>query len=99
FGLLIGFGGVVTFVGVDVAGRPGELLGTAAILAAGAGYAIGPMVLKLRLSSLDARAIMTGSLGLAALTLAPLALIDPPHAVPSAGSIASIIVLGVVCTA
>jgi drug/metabolite transporter (DMT)-like permease len=99
FGLLIGFGGVVTFVGVDVAGRPGELLGTAAILAAAVGYAIGPMVLKLRLSGLDARAIMTGSLSVAALALAPVALIDPPHAFPSGGSIASIIVLGVVCTA
>jgi drug/metabolite transporter (DMT)-like permease len=41
-GLLIGFGGVVALVGVDVAGRPGELLGAAAILLAALGYAAGP---------------------------------------------------------
>ena len=32
-GLLVGFAGVVTLLGLDVAGRPGELLGAAAILA------------------------------------------------------------------
>jgi drug/metabolite transporter (DMT)-like permease len=98
-GLLIGFAGVVAFVGIDVAGRSGELLGTAAILLAAAGYAIGPIVFKLRLAAIDPRATMTASLGIAAVLLAPLAVIDAPHRVPSASAIGAIVVLGVVCTA
>ena len=43
-GLMIGFSGVIALVGIDVAGRSGELLGTAAILLAAVGYAIGPMI-------------------------------------------------------
>ena len=49
-GLIIGFTGVVALVGLDVAGDSGELLGAAAILIAAVGYAIGPMLLKLRLA-------------------------------------------------
>jgi drug/metabolite transporter (DMT)-like permease len=98
-GLLIGFLGVVVFMGVDVAGRPGELLGAVATLFAAAGYAIGPMVLKLRLPDADPRAIMAASLGIAALVLAPLAALDPPHGVPDWSALGSIAVLGVVCSA
>src|SRR5438270_569525 len=45
-GLLIGFGGVIALVGIDIAGSPGEMLGTAEILIAAVGYAIGPMLIK-----------------------------------------------------
>ena len=48
-GLLIGFAGVVVLLGLDVAGRPGELLGAFAILLAAVGYAAGPMIIKHRL--------------------------------------------------
>ena len=40
-GLLIGFGGVVALVGIDVAGNADELLGAALILLAAVGYAAG----------------------------------------------------------
>ena len=98
-GLLVGFLGVIAFVGIDVVGRSGELLGTGAILLAAAGYAVGPIVFKLRLAHIDPRATMTGSLGIAAVLLAPLAVIDAPRAVPPVNALASIVVLGVVCTA
>jgi drug/metabolite transporter (DMT)-like permease len=98
-GLLIGFAGVVVFMGVDVAGRPGELLGAVATLFAAGGYAIGPMVLKLRLPDADPRAIMAASLGIAALVLAPLAGLDPPHGVPDWSALGAIGVLGLVCSA
>ena len=39
-------GGVVALMGIDVAGKPDEMLGAAAILVAAFGYAVGPMVLK-----------------------------------------------------
>ncbi len=40
-GLLIGLSGVVVLMGIDVAGKPDELLGAAAILVAALGYAVG----------------------------------------------------------
>lgn len=98
-GLLVGFGGVVALVGIDVAGSSRELLGAGAILLAAVGYAIGPMLIKLRLGGLDARATMGGSLAIASVLLAPLAALDPPHVAPSAGAIVCVIVLGLVCTA
>jgi drug/metabolite transporter (DMT)-like permease len=98
-GLLVGFAGVVALVGVDVAGSGAQLLGTVAILIAAVGYAIGPMVVKHRLGELDPRATMGVSLSIAALLLTPLALLDPPRAVPTAGAIAAVVVLGLVCTA
>jgi drug/metabolite transporter (DMT)-like permease len=99
FGLLIGFGGVVALVGIDVAGSGSELLGTAAILLAAAGYAIGPMVIKLRLRGLDPRAAIGASLAVASVLLAPGAALDLPARMPSAGAIACVIVLGLLCTA
>ena len=99
FGLLIGFAGVIALVGIDVAGRPDELLGTGGILLAAVGYSIGPMIIKHRLAGLDARATIGSSLAIAAVLLAPAALLDLPHRTPSAGAIASVVVLGLVCTA
>ena len=98
-GLLVGFSGVIALVGLQVAGKGSELLGTAAILIAAVGYAIGPMLIKHRLGGLDPRAMLGGSLALASLLLAPIAALDPPRAVPPAGAIASVVVLGLVCTA
>jgi drug/metabolite transporter (DMT)-like permease len=98
-GLLVGFGGVVALVGLDVAGRGGQLVGAGAILLSAVGYAIGPMLIKLRMGGLDPRATMGGSLAIASVLLAPVAALNPPHAVPSAGAIVCVIVLGLVCTA
>jgi drug/metabolite transporter (DMT)-like permease len=98
-GLVVGFGGVVALVGLDVAGRPQELVGTGAVLIAAIGYAIGPMLIKHGLGDLDPRASMGGSLAIAAVLLAPTIALDPPRSVPSAGAIGAVIVLGLVCTA
>jgi drug/metabolite transporter (DMT)-like permease len=98
-GLVVGFGGVVALVGLDVAGRAQELLGTGAVLIAAVGYAIGPMLIKHGLGDLDPRASMGASLAIAAVLLAPTIALDPPRSVPSAGAIGAVIVLGLVCTA
>src|SRR6476659_2865629 len=98
-GLWVGLAGVVALVGIDVAGRSEELVGALAILLAAAGYATGPMLLKRNLSGLDARAIMGASLGIVAVVLAPFAAFAPPERAPSAGALASIVVLGLFCTA
>jgi drug/metabolite transporter (DMT)-like permease len=98
-GLALGFSGVILLVGVDVAGSSRELVGAAAILVAAVGYAIGPMLIKLRMSGLDPRATLGASLALASGLLAPFAAIGAPSRVPSAGAIACVVVLGLVCTA
>jgi drug/metabolite transporter (DMT)-like permease len=98
-GLAIGFSGVIALVGLDIADNGTELLGAGAILLAAVGYAIGPMIAKHRLADLDPRATMGCSLAVAAVLLAPYAALDRPHTLPSAGAIAAVVVLGVVCTA
>jgi drug/metabolite transporter (DMT)-like permease len=98
-GLLIGFGGVIVLVGVDVAGSGRALLGTGAVLLAALGYSIGPMLIKHRLNGIDARAMMGASLAIATVVLAPAALLDYPKNSPTGGAIASVVVLGLLCTA
>ncbi len=98
-GLLIGFAGVIVLVGVDVAGSASALLGTGAVLLGALGYSIGPMLIKHRLDGVDARAMMGASLAISAAILTPAAIVDAPSHTPAAGAIASVVVLGIVCTA
>jgi drug/metabolite transporter (DMT)-like permease len=98
-GLVLGFAGVVTLMGLDVTGSTDELLGGLAILCAAAGYAAGPMIMRLRLGGMDARAAMGASLGIAAVVLTPFAILDPPDAPLTSTAWASIAVLGLLCTA
>jgi len=98
-GLLVGFAGVIALVGIDVAGSPGELPGVLALLGAAAGYTAGPLILERHLVELDPRATMGVGLAVAAVVLAPLAVTTLPATAPGAGAIASIAVLGLLCTA
>jgi drug/metabolite transporter (DMT)-like permease len=98
-GLAAGFLGVIALVGIDIGGRTDELLGAGAILIAAAGYAIGPMILKQRLDGLDPATLMGGGLLVGAVMLTPLAAIDLPARVPSAGGLAALAVLALLCTA
>jgi drug/metabolite transporter (DMT)-like permease len=98
-GLLIGLGGVVALVGIDVAGKTRELVGTGLIVLAAAGYAAGPMILKRKLAGLDARASMGGALLIAAVLLAVPAGLSAPTSLPSGEALLAIAVLGLVCTA
>lgn len=98
-GLLAGFAGVVALVGVDIADSSDEVVGTIAILVAAIGYAIGPMTLQARLSEVDPRAIMAGALAVATVALTPLAAATPPELPVQAEAAASIVVLGLFCTA
>ena len=98
-GLVIGFGGVVALLGVDVAGRPGELLGAVLVLVATLGYATAPIIVNRRLADLDPLGPIAASLALATLLLVPAVLVTPPDRVPSGDAVWALVVLGVVCTA
>jgi drug/metabolite transporter (DMT)-like permease len=98
-GLLVGFVGVIALVGLDVAGNRAEVLGALAVLVGAVGYAIGPMLVKLGMEGMDARAAMGASLLLATLILAPFAAVDLPGRMPTVGALAAVAALGVFCTA
>jgi drug/metabolite transporter (DMT)-like permease len=98
-GLVVGLLGVVALLGIDVAGHPDELFGAGCILVATVGYAIAPIIISRKLADQHPIAPVTGGVVFATLALLPLAIIGAPHSVPSAGSIASVVVLGVGCTA
>jgi drug/metabolite transporter (DMT)-like permease len=98
-GLFIGFGGVVALLGIDVAGRPGELLGAALVLVATLGYATATMIVNRRLADLDPLGPIAPSLVLAMVLLAPAVAVSPPDGLPPPAALGSLAVLGVVCTA
>jgi drug/metabolite transporter (DMT)-like permease len=98
-GMLIGFAGVVALVGIDIGGKGDELLGALAIVVVAFLYAIGPMIVKRRLSDVDPLGPVAASLGIAALLVTPFAAADLPDSVPSADTLASVAVLGLLCSA
>jgi drug/metabolite transporter (DMT)-like permease len=98
-GLFLGFAGVILFVGVDIAGRPSELYGAAAVLASAFCYAVGPMILKRHLSDLDSRISMGATLVIAAILLAPAAAWQLPRTMPSNRALLALVGLGLLCTA
>jgi len=98
-GMLVGFAGVASLVGIDIGGRAAELAGAGAILLAAVCYAIGPMIVNRRLSDVDPLGPVAASLGIAALLVTPFAAADLPETTPSADALVSVAVLGLVCSA
>ena len=98
-GLAVGIAGVVLLVGIDFVGRPLELFGAASILAATCCYAGGSLIVKLRLSDLQPLGPVAAALGLSSLMLAPFAWVPYPSSMPPPSALASIGVLGIVCSA
>ena len=98
-GMLVGLGGVAALVGIDLGGRSSELLGAAAVLVATVGYAVGPLIVKHRLSETDPLGPVTAAMAIASLMLLPFGVADMPSTAPSFDALASIVVLGLVCSA
>jgi drug/metabolite transporter (DMT)-like permease len=98
-GMLIGLTGVIALVGIDLSGRSSEILGAGAVLLAAFGYAVGPLIIKRQLVTFDPFATMAASLWVAAALLTPAGLLTVPDSVPPADAVASLVVLGVLCTA
>lgn len=98
-GLAIGFSGVVALLGFDAGHGPMLWLGVASMLGAVIGYAVGPLIVQRHLAEVDELGALAASLAIASLILLPFAIASAPAAMPSSLSIASVIVLGLVCTA
>jgi drug/metabolite transporter (DMT)-like permease len=98
-GLLVGLAGVMALVGIDVAGKPKELLGALCMIVATVGYAAGPTIIRTKMSDLHPLGPVSVSLAIAAVLLAPAGIVFAPDRMPDGNAIASIAVLGVLCTA
>lgn len=99
-GLLIGMVGLVVLLGFDV-GRDGQMwFGATLILLAATGYAVGALMLKHRpLVELPRISVATAKCSITTILLLPLVLSRLPSKVPSLDVLASLLILGIICTA
>lgn len=99
-GLLVGMLGLVVLLGFDIGGDGQVWFGATLILLAATGYAIGAMMLKHRpLVEIPRITLAAAECSITTIILLPLAIIHFPARVPSAGVLASLVVLGLICTA
>lgn len=96
-GLVIGLGGVAILLGLDVHGA--EMGSVAQVLVVAVGYALGPLIAATYLAGMSSLALAAVSLALVAAGYLPVALLQLPAQVPGPSVLASVVVLGVVCTA
>lgn len=96
-GLVVGISGVAMLLGLDVHGAtawPVVEVGFVAV-----GYALGPWIAAHRLSHVPLLGMVSMSLGLCAIVYLPVAVAQAPASAPGARVTASIVTLGVVCSA
>ena len=93
-GLLVGLAGVAALLGLDTSQVDFAAVGEMALVATG--YALGPIVLSRRLSGLSSIGVTWVALTITALVYLPFARM-PQHV--SAETVASVVALGIVCTA
>lgn len=99
-GLLIGMGGVVTLLGLDVGGDEQRLLGAIFVLLATMGYAFSVLLIKRpTIAALPRLAVVTIECITTAVILSPLALTRLPGKIPGQEVMVSLLVLGLICTA
>src|SRR6266478_5114519 len=96
-GLLLGIGGVAAIVGFDLRSKGWLPLAEMAVVAIC--YAVGPAILARHLSGLPSVGVIASSLAICAVVYAPVAVLQWPRTVPSAGVLASVGVLALICTA
>jgi drug/metabolite transporter (DMT)-like permease len=99
-GLLIGIVGVVVLLGLDVGGDEQRLLGAILVLLAAAGYAISALLIKRpAIAVLPTLGVVTVMCITATIVLLPLTLTRLPSKIPGPEVIASLLMLGLICTA
>jgi len=99
-GLLIGIVGVVVLLGLDVGGDEQRLLGAVLVLLAAAGYAISALLIKRpTIAVLPTLGVVTVMCITATIVLLPLTLTRLPSKIPGPEVIASLLMLGLICTA
>ena len=98
-GLVIGFIGVAALLGTgSISGSLGWA-GVGCMLLATICYAVGPLIIQRHLHGLDSIGPLAASLLVASVILLIPAAVEFPSSLPSAKTVVSIAVLGIVCTA
>jgi len=97
-GVVIGVGGLVLLLGLDVGDSTEQLLGGLAVVLAGLGYAIGGLLAKRRLGSIQPIGVAALVLAVSTVLSLPAALLTLPEETPGIGPLAAIATLGVVGT-
>lgn len=95
-GLLLGIGGVVALLGLDVGEVRALPLAEMAVVVVA--YAVGPALLSRHLSDVPAMGVVVLSLAITALAYLPVAIVDPPRELP-ANVAWSVLGLATICTA
>lgn len=95
-GVLIGIVGVGVLLGVDLEGA--ALLGGLLVVLASFGYAVGGLLVKKRLRSIEPIGVAAMVLLISAVATLPFALATAPGEIPDPGPIAAVVALGVVGT-
>jgi drug/metabolite transporter (DMT)-like permease len=98
-GLGLGFVGVAALLGFGTISGPLGWAGVACMLVATLGYAIGPLIIQRHLSGLDPTGPLAASLLVSSIVLLIPAVVSFPEQMPSQLVLASMAILGVVCTA
>lgn len=98
-GLVVGLLGVIALLGLGSVSWPLGWAGVGCMLVATVGYAVGPLIIQKYLQGLDSLGPIAVSLCVSSILLLVPAAVTLPPAMPSAFALASIAVLGVVCTA
>jgi drug/metabolite transporter (DMT)-like permease len=98
-GLVLGFLGVVALLGFGGISGPLGWAGAGCMLLAAVCYAVGPLIIRRHLGGLDSFGPLAASLVLSSVALLVPALATFPAHQPSALALASIAILGLVCTA
>jgi drug/metabolite transporter (DMT)-like permease len=98
-GLAIGFIGVAALLGTGpVLGVLGWA-GVGCMLISTLCYAVGPLIIQRHLQDLDSIGPLAASLAVASIVLFIPAAVEIPSGLPSANALASIAILGIICTA
>lgn len=99
-GLLVGMVGVVVLLGLDVGGDKQSLLGAFLVLLATACYATSALLMKRpTIGAMPNLAVVAVECSTATIVVMPLALTRLPVHLPDGEVIASLLVLGLICTA
>jgi drug/metabolite transporter (DMT)-like permease len=96
-GLAVGFIGVGVLVGFNLAASSG--LALAAMIIVVVGYAVGPLIVDLKLSNLPSLAVIAGAMVINTILFAPFAALNWPAVNPPLNAWLAVVILGLVCSA
>jgi drug/metabolite transporter (DMT)-like permease len=98
-GLGVGLAGVAVVVGLNLTSGGAPVWAIGAVFVVSVGYAVAPMIADRRLSEVPALGVISVSLSFVAIAYLPFAILDAPSRMPRANVLASMLALGLVCTA